>query len=79
MKNDNNIDENDIWVRSMKRYHRYTDCKYIGCYQSIKDHQIRYAKQLLEKWFVVCDTWFGVKMKINSIEEFNLIADLMGY
>ena len=27
MKIDNNIDENDIWVKSMKRYHRYSFTK----------------------------------------------------
>ena len=79
MKIDNNIDENDIWVKSMKRYHRYTDCRGIGCDQSMKDYQIMHAKKLLEKWFVVHDTWFGIKRKISSIEEFNMIADLMGY
>ena len=78
MKIDNNIDENDIWIKSMKRYHRYTDCRGIGCDQSTKDHQIRYAKQLLEKWFVIYNTWFGIKRKISSIEELVMMMDLIG-
>ena len=86
MKNDNNIDENDIWFKSMERYHRYMDHIYMHrrlinpqLYKSGRDYQLKHAEQLFKEWFIIFDYWFGLKRKISSIEEFNMIADLMGY
>ena len=76
---DNDIDENDIWFKSMERYHRYMDHINPNLYQSGMDYRLKHAEQLFKKWFLMFDYWFGIKMKISSIEEFNIIADLMGY
>lgn len=84
MNLDNDIDENNIWVKSMKRYHKYIDEFYGIKYDDYEEskqniYQLRNAKRLMQKWFKECNNWFGVKIKINSIEDFNMIADLIGY
>lgn len=45
----------------------------------INKYQLEHAEKLMKQWFEIYDEWFGVKIKINSIEEFNMIADLMRY
>lgn len=74
----------DIWVKSMKRYHKYIDEKYGIEYNEkasaeANKYQLENAKKIMNIWFKVYSEWFGVNRKINSIEEFNMIADLMGY
>lgn len=78
------IDKNNIYVKSIKRYHKYLDEHYGIRYieTSSDDHnryQLEHAEKLMKQWFEIYDEWFGIKIKINSIEEFNMIADLMGY
>lgn len=78
------IDKNNIYVKSIKRYHKYLDEQYGILYNETTSdddnrYQLEHAETLMKQWFEIYDDWFGVKMKINSIEEFNMIADLMGY
>ena len=56
MKNDNNIDENDIWFKSMERYHRYMDHIYrhrrlinTKLSRSGMDYQLKHAEQLFKE------------------------------
>ena len=64
----------DIWIIYMHR--RLINPQ---LYKSGRDYQLKHAEQLFKEWFLIFDYWFGIKRKISSIEEFNIIADLMGY
>ena len=64
----------DIWIIYMHR--RLINPQ---LYKSGRDYQLKNAEQLFKEWFLIFDYWFGLKRKISSIEEFNMIADLMGY
>ena len=66
----------DIWIIYIYMHRRLINPQ---LYKSGRDYQLKHAEQLFKEWFIIFDYWFGLKRKISSIEEFNMIADLMGY